>query len=486
MVFDQRIGALPPGQARPRLLAEVTRSLDVLDDGAKVVVGVSGGPDSGALAALVDEARPDLSLLLVHVRHGLRDDQPDVDAVTALAAMLGARLRIEDVTVRAAGRGIEDAGRRARHDVLERAATRVGAVRILLGHTAEDQAETVLLRLARGTGIPGLGAMRQDTGRLLRPLLGLRRADVHALVAGDGLPAVQDPTNHDRSVRRVRVRQEVLPALERIGDDPVGALSRLADLAASDEQILERVTQQAIREHVIGVGPCRCVALDALATVGSSTARRIVRSMLTESMLSEDDYGPPSEHVTTALGLHPGSAFDIGDLRVSCGGGWLAVGPVQPPDAFEVPLEVPGRHAWPLLGADLLGVADDAAPPLPLGLALGPPASPERAVVVPGARNDWQSLRLPVDAEPLAVRTARPGDRIATDGGSRKLSDVLVDAGVPRVLRPLLPVVTMRQRVIWVPGLVADRDVLRGGRAQPGVVLHLVPHRRRERQTAAA
>ena len=483
MAPAEHVGALPAGATRGQLVAEVARTLDVVPDGASAVVAVSGGPDSTAMAALVEEARPDLDLLLVHVRHGLRDDQEDADAATALAAALGARIRIEEVTVHADGHGMEDAARRVRHAALERAATRARATRILVGHTADDQAETVLLRLARGTGLAGLGAMRGDTGRILRPLLRIRRADVHAFVAGEGLPAVTDPTNADPAIRRVRVRQDVLPAMARIGGDPVGALSRLADLAASDEDVLDRLTRQAIQEHVVRVGPCRCVALDGLAAVGLSTSRRIVRHLLTDA--GADEHGPPADHVEAALGLHNGAAFDLGTIRVSCGGGWLAVGPVQPPEATDVQLAVPGRQPWPLLGADVLAVATEQAPPLPLGLEMARPVNPEPPMVVPGARDDRQSLRLPADVGDLSIRTARHGDRIATDGGTRKLSDVVADAGVPRVVRPLLPVVTAADRVIWVPGLAADRDVLHEGRSQPGAVLHLVRQRHARRRTAA-
>ena len=481
---DDRVGALAPGRTRSQLVAEVEHALTPLPAGATVVAAVSGGPDSAAMAALVDETRPDLDLVLVHVRHGLRDDQADVDAATGLAEMLGARLRIDSVTVEVAGRGLEAAARQARHAALERAGTAVRAARILIGHTADDQAETVLLRLARGTGIAGLAAMRPDTGRILRPLLRLRRADVHAFVSGEGLPAVDDPMNADPDIRRVRVRQQVLPALAQVGGDPVGALSRLADLAAGDEKVLERLTVEAMARHLVRVGPCFCVALDGLASLGAATARRVVRHVLTEAGI--DDYGPPADHVTTALALQPGAAFDVGDVRVSCGGGWLAVGPARPTEAIPQVLEIPGRHPWPLLDADLLAVADEQAPPLPLDLDVAPPVSPDRPVVVPGARPDWQSLRLPRAHGVLHVRTARPGDRIATGGGTRKLSDVFVDAGVPRVVRSLLPVVTMEGRAVWLPGLAADRDLLRDGRQQPGAVLHLVPARRQRRRRTAA
>ena len=210
-----------------------------LGTGERLVVAVSGGPDSVALLHLVVAARPDLRLVVGHVRHGLRDDAADAEAATANAAALDVPVRVLPVDV-GAGEGPEDTARHARLQALTALAREVGATGVALGHTADDQAETLLLRLARGTGLDGLGGMAVATPRdgvvLLRPLLGLRRVVVHAV--SDGWPTATDPTNDaDPDQRRGRARREALPALGRLrpdDGDPVPALARLADLVGAD------------------------------------------------------------------------------------------------------------------------------------------------------------------------------------------------------------------------------------------------------------
>jgi tRNA(Ile)-lysidine synthetase-like protein len=226
------------------------------------------------------------------------------------------------------------------------------------------------------------------------------------------------------------------------------------------------------------------VASDALDVLGTAISRRVVRHMLGVSG-TEDEYGPPADHVQAALSLRDGAVLDLGPVRVSVGGGWLAVGPVRAPEPVESTLAVPGRTAWPLVGADLVAERDELTPQLPIDIDLAPPRASERLAMLPGADPDRLSLRLPPAHDELTVRTPRAGDRIRTDGGTRKLQDVLVDAGVPRVLRPMLPVVVSGERLAWVPGLAADRDLLRSGRRSVGTVLHLVGRRSRPRTSSS-
>jgi len=170
----------------------------------------------------------DLTVCVVHVDHGLRaGSEREAVVVAELAAAWGAEFRAEAVRV-APGADLEARARSARRSVLPATA--------LLGHTAEDQAETVLLRLLRGTGPTGLAAMRPAT----HPLLGLRRAETVALCAHLGVQPVQDPTNTDPRFRRNRVRHEVLPLLDDVaGRDVVPLLCRLAELAGEDSDLLD-------------------------------------------------------------------------------------------------------------------------------------------------------------------------------------------------------------------------------------------------------
>lgn len=472
-------GPLPSGRTRDELVAEVARASAAAPDGAGAVVAVSGGPDSTALAHLLQEARPDLDLRLGHVRHGLReDDRADVAAVHHLGGVLGLPVLVATVDVREAGQGTEAAARSARYTALRRMCRESGCGWLFVGHTADDQAETLLLRMARGTGITGLGGMAPVRGDLVRPLLRLRRADVRRFVALEGLDAVHDPMNVDARFRRVRARHEVLPLLERLAPDPVGALARLADLARTDARHLDSTAAEAAAVTVRPYGPGLAVPVDVLSSLEPSIARRLVRHVVDRLRM-----GPPVDagHVAAVLSLEPGQAVDLPGVTVTCGGGWVAVVPDDLERSPPVPLEVPGIARWrPARVAVAAAVADadrTGQQILPLDLPWVPPRVdvPETAVPPGGDTELGQIVLGPRTARsPLELRARRPGDRVTTHGGTRKLQDVMVDAGVPRALRDAVPLVTSGDRIVWVPGVVADADALDEGREEPFLHLSVV------------
>jgi tRNA(Ile)-lysidine synthase len=484
---DAPLGPLPAGDGRDGLLAEVRAALDRarLPDGAAAVVALSGGPDSTALAYLVAEARPDLELTLAHVRHGLRDDQADLEVVRQHASWLGLPLEVHEVEVVVRGRGVEDAAREARYSALRTVAAGCGAEAILLGHTADDQAETVLLRAARGTGLAGLAAMTLVRDDLVRPLLRLRRGDLRRFVELEGLPSVEDPTNADPAVRRAIVRHELLPLLARVGPDPVGALGRLADLAREDGAALDRWAADVVRGAARRVGPVVVVPDEALAAVPVAVARRVIRQLaatLTDPLAAAD--------VVRVLDLGPGRLAHLpGGLRASAGGGWRALYVDPLPGADAAPLAVPGTTPWPPAAIQLTAItprttADAADGTQQIAFALPeawtPPAvRPDPAVLPPGGVRQRLRLALPGDLPALAVRHRQTGDRLATAAGTKRLQDLLVDAGVPRPIRALWPVVTAADRPVWVPGIAADAEVLEAGRRDPRLLLVCERLRRR-------
>jgi tRNA(Ile)-lysidine synthase len=476
-------GALPTGQHRDAIVAEVARVLADLAEGATVVVAISGGPDSTALAYLAAEARPDLDLALGHVRHGLREDAHDVATVEAHARALGVPLYIATVDVRSSGEGVEAAARRERYRALGGLVGELGATALLVGHTAEDQAETVLLRAARGTGLEGLAAMAPASAlpegpaaaRLLRPLLRLRRSDVRGFVTQEGLDAVEDPMNRDRASRRVRVRHEVLPALEGVGDDPVGALARLADLARDEMAYLDRVSVEGYARLHRRYGPGRALPSSALAEVDRAAARRLVRHLILEA--AGEGRPPDASHVEAVLGLAPGTAIDVPGASVTAGGGWVAAVPQDVRSPNRVELTVPGITPWEAGGVEIVATApapDRGQMAIPLDPWTPPLSRIPPEAVPPGGDVRFGAVLLgpePVERG-LIVRRRLPGDRLVTPAGTRKLQDILVDAGVPRALRDLVPVVVVRAGpVVWVPGVAVDRVAATAGSSTP--MLHL-------------
>ena len=230
-------------------LAEARGRLVGLDDPAApvtapVIVACSGGPDSTALLALV--ADRGLAPIAVHVDHGLRDGSAgEADVVGALAAALGTPFDARRVDV---GRGanLEARARTARYATLDTAADDHGASAVLVGHTADDQAETVVLALLRGSAASGLAGMAARRDRIVRPLLRLRRAETEAICVGLGLEPVRDPSNDDVSLRRAWVRHEVLPLLSiGAGRDLVPVLTRQADVLRTESEFLDALARAA-------------------------------------------------------------------------------------------------------------------------------------------------------------------------------------------------------------------------------------------------
>jgi tRNA(Ile)-lysidine synthase len=481
-------GPLPAGRPRDDLVRAVRDALTsaAVPEDAAAIVAVSGGPDSTALAYLVAEARPDLELTLAHVRHGLRDDRADVEVVTRHAAWLGLPLQVREVEVARRGRGIERAAREARYRALADVARSVGAAWTLLGHHADDQAETLLLRAARGTGTAGLAAMAPVRDGLVRPLLRLRRGDLRRFVDLEGLPVVEDPTNTDPALRRSVVRHELLAVLDRAGPDPVGALARLADLAREDSAALDRWASEVTRRARRRVGEVVAVHDDALADVPAAVARRVIRQLALEvapAPVADDHHPPSSATVARILDLAPGRTVHLpGGIRASAGGGWRALYPAELPTVEPVELAVPGTTAWVAAGVRLVAGTPDTDPRAARGVGgqiafelpdawTPPPVRGDPAAVPPGGLRDRLTVVLPASCPPLAVRGRAPGDRIATPVGTQRLQDVFVDAGVPRPIRDRWPVVVAGARLVWVPGLVADARLLEDGRRAPGLLL---------------
>jgi tRNA(Ile)-lysidine synthase len=241
---------------RPRLtpaIADTRRAVrEMLPSDGLVLVALSGGPDSLALAAATAfEAAGRAGAVVVD--HGLQD----ASAATAERAAEQARalglspVRVVRVDITASGEGPEAAARAARYEALDAVAGELGAVAILLGHTLDDQAETVLLGLARGAGPTSLRGMDARTGLYLRPFLGIRRQTTEQACADAGLEPWHDPHNDDPAYTRVRIRRNVLPVLEaELGPGVAVALARTADQLREDSDALDHMADEVAEELV--------------------------------------------------------------------------------------------------------------------------------------------------------------------------------------------------------------------------------------------
>jgi tRNA(Ile)-lysidine synthase len=267
-------GALHPAVAAVR--NAVRASLADLKPGDLALAACSGGQDSLALAAALAFVGPRAGLRAgaVTVDHGLQEGSADraADVASTLGGLGLDPVRAVTVTVDGPG-GLEAAARAARYAALEQAADETGAAAVLLGHTLDDQAETVLLGLARGSGPRSLAGMPRRRGLFTRPLLGVRRPVTAQACAALGLTAWSDPHNTDRRFARVRVRLDALPALEAaLGPGVTEALARTADQLRDDAEVLDEI---AAAERRRGDAP---MSTASLAGLPGAVRTRVLRS----------------------------------------------------------------------------------------------------------------------------------------------------------------------------------------------------------------
>ena len=416
-----------------------------------LLVAVSGGPDSTALLLVLARLarRHELDLVVAHFNHGLRGDRTAAEeeaAVRKLAGALELPVSVGHGNARKLALGqklsLEDAARRERYTFLANAARRNGCSYVAVGHTAGDQAETVLAHVIRGAGLDGLAAMAARSAwplpaatdlTLVRPLLRQTREDIETYCRAKDVAPLEDESNRSPRFQRNRLRHEVLPLLRDFNPRVEDALLRLADAARLDLDYVDSVARLSVE----GTQGEACARRSLLLNAHRAVRRQTLRLVFERA--AGDTQGLSERHVL---------AMERLVTRGRTG------------DALDLPRNVHGE----LTQRDLVITT---APRAPLVL-------PEQAVTlnVPGAAQLGTILvtALPVgghasgssvtvDAEAigprLTVRKRRPGDRFQPSGmkGMKKLQDFLVDAHVPRSERDGIPLFEASQGIVWVGGL---------------------------------
>jgi tRNA(Ile)-lysidine synthase len=476
------------------LLDRVRRTIRIHDlarPETRVVVALSGGSDSVALAHIVRELDAAGALKAAgaaHFNHQLRASADRDERLCAdIARAFGWRFVADRADVAAIARrekrSVEDAARTARHAFLERARLELGADVVALGHTRDDQAETFLLRLLRGAGSRGLAAMHPRNGAVVRPLLDCRRAELRAYLAARSAEYVDDESNADVGIPRNRVRAELIPLLQdRFNPSIVDVLADQAELARGEWSWMEDAANQiaaraSSRSPAPGelVEPVEKAELDRAALLAAPLALR--RLVLWRAMTAAAGGRPVAfDHVQDALELlesetagagidAPGHRLDLGGSRIVLSSSPAgAVGRSTAAKAganfFRYPLSIPGEVR--LAEAGCLVSAESG----PAGLE--PPAGRNPAVAI---------VRSDVCRGPLAVRNRRPGDRfhpVGLGGRQKKLQDFFVDKKVARATRDAVPlVVDESDRIVWVAGYGIDAEFRVTDSTQAVLILRL-------------
>ncbi|MHB8069719.1 MAG: tRNA lysidine(34) synthetase TilS [Desulfobaccales bacterium] len=450
---DSVIPPLAPGTTAasdlPRWVGLYLRQEHLLTRGERVLVAVSGGPDSVALLRLLHRLHPDLGLELgvAHFDHGLRGEQSREEArfVAALARSLSLPCYLGEGDTRESARrervSLQMAARRLRFRFLEETCRSHGYQKLALGHTADDQVELFVLRLLRGAGPEGLRGMLPATPEgLVRPLLAVSKEVILEWLRRENLPYRQDPSNLKRDYLRNRVRLDLLPQLRKYNPRLHEAVWRAQALLQEQESLLAPLVDNALAEVAQARSPdFYRLSLPRFSQLAPALQKLVLRSLLQKFL---EDYPLSAAQVAGVLALaqaeKSGGQISLGTCRVARAGGELHIFsrlPAPPREGGTLP-SAPGRFeaggwTWELASRPY-------SPELPL------PQEPHLAWL------DQGHLSFP-----LQVRYSQPGDRFWPLGaaGTKKLQDFLVDAKIPRWLRPHLPLVVSRGQIIWVAGL---------------------------------
>jgi tRNA(Ile)-lysidine synthase len=431
-----------------RKVEELVRRERLFESESGVLVMVSGGQDSLALLDLL-RGRSGLkegpgSVHALHVNHHLRGEESDADEtlVRERCGTLDVGLTVVHKPVLKQRGNVQEVAREARRAAALAVAAELGCDRIALGHTADDQVETMLYRMGRYGGLAALSGMKARDLPWVRPLLTSRRQETGAYCLERGLEFALDRGNAYPGYARTGIRERVLPAWEAVLPGALGAAARTAEVAAEAEEALAGVLAEARRTAgVTWSGPAASEQASGVSAAGLLSLPQAVRRLLLHEWLearAQPAAARASVLAVEALLAVPGSA------ERSLGGGWRALkeydhvflvqgrrARVAPPPPAELP--VPGRVEW----GEVVVTAE----------------------LVDGFRAPDEAREVFVDADRvragLEVRGSRPGDRLRPLGapGTRKLKDILVDRKVPERERARRPLVVCGEQIVWVCGL---------------------------------
>jgi tRNA(Ile)-lysidine synthase len=434
------------------MLAKVRDTIErhgMLSGKETVVVCVSGGVDSAVLLHVLSKLTDEYSLKLVvaHLNHNLRakESSRDLNFVRTLAKGLG--LKFAGKTLRAgelkkAGRSVQEAAREKRYAFFEETAVKFGATKIALGHTEDDQAETVLMRLLKGSSLTGLTGIPAVRGRFIRPLIEVSRAEIEDYAQKAGIKHVLDSSNLKDKYLRNDIRLNLIPYLmKNYNPNIVETLARTASVLRADDDYLEQVARTVapslvLEERKGGV----VLERGKLAALHEALSSRV---FLFAAELLGKRAEISSTHIKSFIkiikGEKPNATADLPGVRIAREYGRVIVSLPEDrkPVFFKATLKVPGstvvRGAGAVFKATLLKKG-------PSSLAGG-----EKT-----AYFDLDEIEGPV-----TIRQIAPGDKMAPFGmkGTKKLKDIFIEKKVPRPLRAKVPVLSTGRGILWAAGV---------------------------------
>jgi tRNA(Ile)-lysidine synthase len=421
------------------------RTQCLIQPGDTLVVALSGGADSTALLDLLTRL-PDYNLRLIatHLNHCLRGAESDADQefcrLLAERYSIPFEFRRVDVSKLSEDNrlNLEDAGRRARIELFDEISRKYGAAAVVLAHHADDQAETILMRLLRGSGMAGLSGMSYRNGRgYVRPLLDVTRSEIEQYLNGRKLEWREDASNSDTVYLRNRVRHQLLPQLEQYNPDIRSALAATASIISGDEALLVELTEKAFTASCLLEGGRVVCSIGQLRELNLALKRRVLRHAIKQ--LSGTLEGISLSHIDS-----------VGDLIDS----------LRPNSRLSLPQQIVALREYDSLVITRLSAVDCdpdfellITEPGQYQLANGGSLTVTETGIFPYSKDpdsvSFDPEKLPF---PWLVRTFRPGDRMMPFGmsGTKKVKDIFIDKKIPLSERRQIPLLFCGDDLIWI------------------------------------
>lgn len=426
----------------------------MLSGGEKILVGVSGGIDSMVLLALLQQFVEKLKggLVVAHLNHGLRGEESDRDEsfVKGVAKAMGLicitkKINVGDIAMKE-GLNLQDAARRERYRFFEEVFKDLGCDRIALGHNADDQAETMLMRIIRGSGIKGLGGIPPERGVIIRPIIELSREDITNYASTKGINFREDSSNLKDSYLRNKLRRQLIPTLKEYNPRICNELNMLSSINRDVESYLQEEAEKVFQRAICPENEDACaIFLNVSIFNNIPAALKAKVIMKAVEQLAGSSSGLFSAHIldveNLALNAVSGRSINLPKgMIVSLEYGRLIFSciPRSKGDiSFKCPLNIPGDTIIKEAGVILR--TSRARPDDPI------------------STDDKKSIYLDMKRfpEPLEVRNFIAGDRIRIKGmsGRKKLKDLFIDEKVPPRLRRKIPILVSGNEILWVIGL---------------------------------
>ena len=433
------------------------RHYSMVEPGDRVLVAVSGGPDSVCLLSVLHalSVELDLSLHVAHLDHMFRGTESAGEAlfVNELAKNLGIPATIEQFDVpafcRERGLSVQEGAREVRYGFFSRVAAATGATRIATGHTADDQAETFIMRLLRGAGTAGLSAIPPIRENIIRPLIDVTREEITDHIKAHGLEYKTDPSNTKPLYTRNRVRLEVIPLLKRFNPRVVETLASEASLLRDEDEAMESYVATMIESIVTENEDGLFIQRDEFNTLPPAFRRRLFRRL---AKARDTDTFPLSlDQVNNALAFmasaQTGRTMTLPrSITITREYNAFVINTQKKAEGFSYTLMVPDTTSLPELG-------------LVIETRLASDTSDQEEI-----NNFWQAV---FDYDKinsrLTLRSRHPGDSFCPagmGGKHKKLQDFFVDEKVPKRKRDTVPILCSGDDILWVAGLRTDERFL--------------------------